>query len=464
MNTDTKKNSTLTAGDLPAAASSPATALYEHEPTVTVGIVSGEQISFVLNQPYRVGEQEAVGQHTVVLSAGSILWQGRGYEELVFRPLSAGASFSLRDVTIGVNFHWERRETQTFLGALHLIVLQGSICAVNELPVESYLASVISSEMRATSSVELLKAHAVISRSWLLAQMERRHHPAEVPEAASAMTDNEEQRIRWYDREDHTAFDVCADDHCQRYQGITKETSRHVAEAVEATRGQILMACGSICDARFSKCCGGVSEEYQYCWEDEPKSYLQAIRDDAEPGMPDLTVEENADRWIRSNAPAFCNTTDRHVLEQVLNDYDQETADFYRWHISYTQQQLAGLIRRKLGLDFGSIVDLVPLERGRSGRLSKLRIVGTERSMVIGKELEIRRALSESHLYSSAFVVDTADFIRGIPQKFDIIGAGWGHGVGLCQIGAAVMGEKGYRYDEILLHYYKGADIRKIYE
>jgi SpoIID/LytB domain protein len=274
----------------------------------------------------------------------------------------------------------------------------------------------------------------------------------------------EDELIRWYDREDHTIFDVCADDHCQRYQGITKETSHHVVEAIKATRGQILYSDGEICDARFSKSCGGVSEEYQYCWEDTPKSYLKAIRDDAEGSVPDLTIEANADKWIRSNPDAFCNTQDRKVLSQVLNDYDQETSDFYRWHVTYTQEQISELISRKLKMDFGKIIDLIPLERGKSGRLSKLKIVGSERTFTIGKELEIRRALSESHLYSSAFVVDKKDVKDGIPQSFELIGAGWGHGVGLCQIGAAVMGEKGYKYDEILLHYYKGAEIKKIYK
>ena len=340
------------------------------------------------------------------------------------------------------------------------------ICAINELPVETYLVSVISSEMKATSSMELLKAHAVISRSWLLAQMQKRREMSQGSNSFFSFIKKDDTLIRWYDREDHTIFDVCADDHCQRYQGITMATSRHVEEAVRLTRGQILTSDGQICDARFGKCCGGVTEEFQYCWENSPKSYLKAVRDVGEGGedLPDLTVEAAARKWILSEPESFCNTKDAKILSQVLNNYDQETHDFYRWHVDYTQEELSEIISKKAGMDFGQITDLVPLERGKSGRISKLRIVGTKRTFTIGKELEIRRVLSTSHLYSSAFVVDRLDVVDGIPQKFHISGAGWGHGVGLCQIGAAVMGEHGYKYDEILLHYYRGAEIEKIYK
>ncbi len=199
--------------------------------------------------------------------------------QLTFHPQSADASFSLSDVTIGVNFHWERKETQTFLGTLRFVVESDKIVAINELPVEKYLESVISSEMSATSSLELLKAHAVISRSWLLAQMQKRREVAESGNNFFSFAKKEDTLIRWYDREDHTLFDVCADDHCQRYQGITKETSPHVAEAIRQTKGQVLMDGDEICDARFSKCCGGITEEFQYCWEDTPKTYLTAVRD-----------------------------------------------------------------------------------------------------------------------------------------------------------------------------------------
>ncbi len=449
-----------------------------HEPLVTVGIVSGKRIVFSLNQPYETEGTPVAGDQTAELAAGAIVWNGRRHRELLFRPSAPGASFSLKDVTIGINFHWERKETQTFTGSLRLIVDGGKILAVNELPIEQYLESVISSEMSATSSLQLLKAHAVISRSWLLAQIEKRHAAAADAHYRPAFVETGDTLVRWYDREDHTLFDVCADDHCQRYQGITKETSPHVAEAIRQTRGQILTANGAICDARFSKCCGGAVEEFQYCWEDSAKSYLRAVRDwlpqrvaapdtagkDAA-ALPDLTQEAQAEQWIRTRPASFCNTADRTVLSQVLNDYDQETTDFYRWQVEYTQQELASLLADKLHMDFGAVLDMIPLTRGKSGRIVTLKIVGTRRTLTLGKELEIRRALSKTHLYSSAFVVDRQEVgAQGIPARFTLTGAGWGHGVGLCQIGAAVMGEQGYAYDEILSHYYPGAAITKSYQ
>ena len=403
------------------------------EPSVKVGIVSAQKIHFSLNGAYVAKGEVIQGDQTVEFSEGGILWNGNQYRSLTFTPQSAQSSFSLYDVTIGVNFHWERKETQVFLGTLRLVVESDKITAINELPVESYLASVISSEMKATAGLELLKAHAVISRSWLLAQMKRREENKEQKNGFFSFIKKDDELIRWYDREDHTIFDVCADDHCQRYQGITKQTSKAVEQALKATRGQILCNGDDICDARFSKCCGGVTEEFQYCWEDTPKPYLVSVED------------------------PFCNTHDKAVLSQVLNDYDLETNDFYRWTVEYSVDELSQLVNEKLKDDFGTITDLIPLERGKSGRIWKLKIVGTKKTFTIGKELEIRRALSESHLYSSAFDVEKTD------KGFRLHGKGWGHGVGLCQIGAAVMGQQGYRYDEILLHYYRNAEIKKIY-
>ena len=405
----------------------------EQEPTVSVGIVSAEKIVFSLNAPYSAKGETIEGKQFVEFSEGGILWNGNQYRELTFLPSSNEASFSLFDVTIGVNFHWQRRETQVFLGTLKLVVESDKIVAINELPVEQYLASVISSEMKATAGVELLKAHAVISRSWLLAQMRRREEKGQQKDGFFSFIKKDDELIRWYDREDHTLFDVCADDHCQRYQGITKQTSKAVEQALKATRGQILCYEDEICDARFSKCCGGVTEEYQYCWEDTPKPYLVSVDD------------------------PFCNTDDKEILSQVLNDYDLETNDFYRWTVEFTADELSDLVNRKLKDDLGKIVDLVPLERGKSGRIWKLKIVGSKKSFTIGKELEIRRTLSETHLYSSAFDVEKT------ATGFRLKGKGWGHGVGLCQIGAAVMGQEGYKYDEILLHYYRNAEIKRIY-
>ena len=439
------------------------------QPNVTVGIVSGQKIHFSLNKPYLAKGETVMGEQVVEFSEGGVLWNGNQYSKLTFHPQSADASFSLSDVTIGVNFHWERKETQTFLGTLRFVVEADKICAINELPVEKYLESVISSEMSATSSLELLKAHAVISRSWLLAQMKKRREVAASGNNFFSFVKKDDMLIRWYDREDHTIFDVCADDHCQRYQGITKETSPHVAEAIRQTLGQVLLDGEDICDARFSKCCGGETEEFQYCWEDTPKSYLTAVRDLVlgvkNEEYSSLQDEATAERWIRSNPPAFCNTTDKKILSQVLNDYDQETADFYRWKVTYSQEKLQQLFEEKLKMNFGAILDMKAVERGKSGRISKLQIIGTEKTFTIGKELEIRRALSDTHLYSSAFVVDKYDKDeQGVPQRFEILGAGWGHGVGLCQIGAAVMGEQGYAYNDILLHYYQGAEIKQLYK
>jgi len=446
------------------------------QPNVTVGIVSGQKIHFSLNKPYLAKGEEVIGEQEVEFSEGGVLWNGNQYSKLTFHPQSNDASFSLSDVTIGVNFHWERKETQTFLGTLRFVVEADKICAINELPVEKYLESVISSEMSATSSLELLKAHAVISRSWLLAQMKKRREVAESGNNFFSFVKKEDMLIRWYDREDHTIFDVCADDHCQRYQGITKETSPHVAEAIRQTKGQILMDGDEICDARFSKCCGGVTEEFQYCWENTPKRYLASIRDqvseerrmkreDSISLHASLQDEATAEAWIRSNPPAFCNTQDKKILSQVLNDYDQETADFYRWKVTLSQEKVQQLLEEKLKLNVGEVLDFKAIERGKSGRISKLQIIGSEKTFTIGKELEIRRALSDSHLYSSAFVVDKYDLAeQGVPQRFELIGAGWGHGVGLCQIGAAVMGEQGFSYNDILLHYYQGAEIKKLYK
>ena len=436
------------------------------EPEISVGIVNAQEIHFSLNGNYFAKGETVCGDQVVTFNEGGILWNGNLYRELTFTPQEESNSFSLYDVTIGINFHWERQETQIFMGTLRFVVHEDKITAINQLSVEDYLTSVISSEMSATSSLELLKAHAVVSRSWLFAQIEKRKALKDTGGDFFSFTKTKEEYIRWYDREDHTIFDVCADDHCQRYQGITKASNATVAEAVRATRGQLLMHGNKVCDARFSKCCGGATEEFEYCWEEKHYPYLTAIRDAEEEEhreLPDLTQEKEAQYWIRKAPHSFCDTHDAKILSQILNNYDQETTDFYRWHIRYSQEELAEIIRNNTKTDYGDIIDLIPVERGKSGRICKLKIVGTLKTLTIGKELEIRRTLSTSHLFSSAFIVDKGELVDGIPQWFFISGAGWGHGVGLCQIGAAVMGEKGYKYDEILLHYYKGAEIRRFY-
>ena len=433
------------------------------EPEISVGIVNAQEIHFTLNGNFFAKGETVSEDQVVSFSEGGILWNNNLYRELTFTPQDEQNSFSLYNVTIGINFHWERQETQVFSGTLKLVVEEEKIVAINILPVEEYLTSVISSEMSANSSLELLKAHAVVSRSWLLAQIEKRKAMSGKDEGFFSFTKTKEEYIRWYDREDHTIFDVCADDHCQRYQGITKASNATVAEAVRATRGCLLMHNNKICDARFTKCCGGVTEEFEYCWEDKHFPYLSAVRDTEDQQVPDLTNEEEAEKWIRQAPQSYCNTQDKHILSQILNNYDQETTDFYRWKIRYTQEELAELIRTNAKGEYGDILDLIPVQRGTSGRICKLKIVGSLKTYTIGKEMEIRRVLSDSHLFSSAFVVDKGNVKDGVPQWFLLTGAGWGHGVGLCQVGAAVMGEKGYTYEEILLHYYKGASIRKFY-
>ena len=436
-------------------------------PEISVGIVNAQEIHFSLNMNYSAKGGTYRGEETVSFSEGGILWRGNLYQELTFTPMEEGASFSLYNVTIGINFHWERQETQIFQGTLKLVVEEGKITAINLLSVEDYLISVISSEMKATSPLEFLKAHAVVSRSWLYAQMEKRRTLSGKEQSGFfSLIKNDTEYVRWYDREDHTIFDVCADDHCQRYQGITKATQESVIQAVQATRGQVLTYNGEVCDARFSKCCGGATEEFEACWEEKHFPYLETVRDTAPEKssiLPDLTKEEEAEKWIRSNPRAFCNTQSKKILANILNNYDQETTEFFRWEVRYTQEELAEIIRTQTRTDYGDILDLIPMQRGKSGRITRLKIVGSKKNMCIGKELEIRRTLSNTHLFSSAFVVDKEEIKDEVPNAFILTGAGWGHGVGLCQIGAAVMGERGYKYDEILLHYYPGAEVEEMY-
>lgn len=435
------------------------------EPKVSVGIMFEPRIEFVLSSGFMCDGKEYTGKQIVSFSQGKIEWNGQSYREILFVPISAlVAFFELTGVTIGINFHWERKENQSFKGSLKLIVEGDKITAINLLGIEDYLTSVISSEMSATASLELLKAHAVISRSWLMAQIQKNKEIVESNVEYNTMLETEEELIKWYDREDHTKFDICADDHCQRYQGITKASTEIVKQAIKETWGQLLMFNNKICDARYSKSCGGVFEEFQNCWENIKYPYLVKVRDSkTNTEIPDLTIEKNAVEWILSSPEAFCNTSDKRILSQVLNNYDQETVNFYRWRVEYSQNDLSTLIYNRSGVDYGVIMDLIPVERGTSGRLVKLKIVGSKRTRTIGKELEIRRTLSKSHLYSSAFVVEKETGANGIPENFILKGAGWGHGVGLCQIGAAVMGERGYKYDQILLHYFVGASIEKLY-
>ena len=416
---------------------------------IRVGIYTRKEIRAVFHGEYKHGEKVICGEKEIC-EAG---W---------YVPLSEDCSFSLMDVTIGIDFHWERNETQTFKGSLEVMrTKNGELTAVNVLDIEDYLQSVISSEMSATSHMELLKAHAVISRSWALCKIQR-----SLQGSAFACQESEGKRICWYGSEPHEGFDVCADDHCQRYQGLRAKDHKNAIKAVQETQGEVLCQLGvrseelgvkeyEICDARFYKCCGGVTEEFETCWEDTHFDYLVKVEDcnaNRSQSPMNLTTEEGARKWIMSNPDAFCNTSDKKILGQVLNDYDQETIDFYRWKVIYSQDELTAFVARHAP-QLGKIIDLIPLKRGVSGRIYELNIVGENGSIIIGKELEIRKWLSNSHLYSSAFVVEKEG------ETFTLYGAGWGHGVGLCQIGAAVMAEKGYTYKEILAHYYPNTII-----
>ncbi|MCM1035385.1 MAG: DUF4922 domain-containing protein [Paludibacter sp.] len=437
--------------------------IHRQQHPLSVGICSMPLIQFCLNGQFQCRQTAKIfsGEQQVCLHEGQIIFNGEHFAELSFAALDkqqTDSSFTLHQVTIGVQFHWERQEDQTFKGDLHLIVEGERITAVNEIGVEHYLESVISSEMSATAHIELLKAHAVISRSWVM----RPIYNPQSDTLSHQPQDTEHTHIRWYERDAHTNFDVCADDHCQRYQGITRQTNPNVAQAVHETWGQVLTYNNRICDARFYKACGGATERFENCWAEEEHNYLQPLHDSETTALPDLTQEEEASKWILSAPEAFCNTNDQHILRQVLNHYDQETSDFYRWRVYYTTQQLHDIILQKSGIDFGEIIDLIPRKRGASARIIELEIAGTQKRLIIGKELEIRKWLSPSHLYSSAFVVEKHTDSNGVTQGFTLHGAGWGHGVGLCQIGAAVMAEKGHNYQQILQHYFPGATLQTL--
>lgn len=436
---------------------------WKHNPKVSIGIMSAPEVELNLCGTYTAKGQNVSGKVQVSMNDGCIKFNNNIYTEITFIPQTENAMFEIDNVTIGKTYHWQRNETQQFKGVLKLLVEDDNILVVNILHVEDYLTSVISSEMKATASIEFLKASAIICRSWLLSQIKRRQEGL-LQTSGFSFKHSKDELIKWYDREDHLLFDVCADDHCQRYQGVSKITDTKAIKAVKETAGQVLTYNNEICDARFSKCCGGVSEEYSTCWEDKDVAYLASIRDtdSANNINIDLRDEDNARKWIMSSPESFCNVTDKEILSQVLNDYDTETHNFYRWEVKYTQTELTELIHENIKEDLGVITDLVPVERGKSGRLIKLKLIGDKGEFTIGKELEIRRVLSKTHLYSSAFVIDKSTATDG-ETLFILHGAGWGHGVGMCQIGAAVMGSKGFDYDQILLHYYKNAEIKKIY-
>ncbi|MEX0987848.1 MAG: SpoIID/LytB domain-containing protein [Bacteroidales bacterium] len=444
-------------------------------PEIHVGIVSRSELSIRLSGKFSVAGTtiNLYGRCKVSVKMGklNLVTSTETFEfdsNVIFSPCNFSADlFELNDVVIGIDFHWQKEELQKFRGALKLIIREGKVMAINIIPAENYLYSVISSEMSANSSLSLLKAHAIISRSWLMAQLDKKVKYSDIREIAGQAKESPGELIQWFDRDDHHDFHVCADDHCQRYQGVTKLSNEQVVQAVKETKGEVLVYEDDICDTRYSKSCGGATELYENCWEPVNHPYLRNIRDisgSPNNSLTDFTVEKHAEDFILGNPEAFCNTSDKEILSQVLNDYDQETENFFRWTVNYKQEEIAAIIRKRSGIDFGKIISLEPVQRGKSGRLIKLKITGTKETMVIGKELIIRKWLSSSHLYSAAFIVETEEGKKGkVPRSFTLRGAGWGHGVGLCQIGAAVMGVKGYTHTEILAHYFPGAEIKKMY-
>jgi SpoIID/LytB domain protein len=447
--------------------------LFSKEPQISVGILTAEKIDFELHGNYRIegSKKYFKGIFTTEIKDNQIVCSNNSdkienAKEILFESEDPHSeSFLIKDVMIGIDFHWQRKERQRFNHSLKLIRDGNKVIAINILPLEDYIVSVISSEMSAKSSLQSLKSLSIVSRSWVLAQLERRN-TGKAAEKYSSIHQSEDEFVRWYDREQHTSFDVCADDHCQRFQGITKVTTENAKKAVLQTRGIVLLSEGKICDTRYSKSCGGISEDFENVWETVRVPYLTSVIDykyEPENFNIDFSNEVNARKWITGNPQSFCNTSDKVILSQILIDYDQETTNFFRWIVEYSQKKLAAIIKDKTGIDFGEILDFIPVERGSSSRLIKLRIVGTKKSLTVGKELEIRRILSKNHLYSSAFVVEKIVDKNDVPEKFILHGAGWGHGVGLCQIGGAVMAEKGYQFDEILLHYFSDVTIKKIY-
>jgi stage II sporulation protein D len=462
---------------------------FEKEPLIRVGLMTGASTARITLSGRFITEAGGAssggalsegalseGDYSASLDEGVVRLEGLTSlraPSILLRPVDFDSCvFTVHDITIGIDFHWQRKEAQQFKGSLRLMATREGLTLINELPLESYLVSVISSEMSAACPPELLRAHSVVSRSWLLAQLSKTAGETGLREARATQGDSgaieppSNEIIRWYDRENHADFDVCADDHCQRYQGISKAFSHMAFDTVRDTRGKVLASHGEVCDTRYSKSCGGMTEVYRAAWENRDVPYLASVYD-GPGGTPDyrmpLTDESNAEAWITSSPGAYCNNVPADLLGRILPGFDQETQDFYRWEISYSQDELREILHARLGIDVGRILALEPVERGESGRMIRLRITGDLRSLVIGKELEIRRALSRSHLYSSAFVVRALDMAEGYPERFRLVGAGWGHGVGLCQIGAAVMAEKGHTHAEILAHYFRGTTLHALY-
>lgn len=446
------------------------------EPMISVGVMAVERaLDFRLICNFKANGRKSLspGEYTARLDRGSISLfnkEGRvivGDHSISLLPELPGESrFVLKKVPVGAGFHWQQRQDLIFQGEFHIQPFDGKqLQVINRLPLETYLSSVVGSEMSGTAPLEFLKAHAVISRSWALRRMKRKSRSASSGSSPVEPTD-EGTILRWTGAEIHQGFDVCAEDHCQRYRGILGETASNPERAVQETRGEVLTHEDEICDTRYCKCCGGMTENFSTAWDDRDIPYLSALPDNdrSPPGFCfPLSEEENARAWITGSPEAFCNPRNRELLEAVLSEGDRRTTDFFRWQTVYSQEEICKIVTEKTGAHLGWIRDLLPLERGASGRIIRLRIVGTDQTLTVGKELEIRRVLSSTHLYSSAFVIMRELGRDGIPRNFRLIGAGWGHGVGLCQIGAAVMATRGKTYQEIIRHYFPGTSLRERY-
>jgi SpoIID/LytB domain protein len=439
--------------------------MIDQEPKIKVALLQNyNEVHIALNGKFFLPDGRAMdGQFTVRADQWLIgLIDSSGKEILrqkeILLSAEEGASFTIFDIKIGIDFHWQRSQEQSFRGNLFLSAgSDSSFNLINEISLEDYLESVISSEMSAEAPLEFLKAQAITARSWLVAMLAKKKTAR-----SNSASKNENEIVVWQDVNDHEGFDVCADDHCQRYQGITRIISKNVHTAVKDTHGFFLVYAGEICDARYYKSCGGQTEIFSTAWEDKSPKYLKSVTDDVQRHAP-IQSEAQAEGWFTYRPQAFCNTTDKKLLSKILPAFDQETLDFYRWQVIYKRKELEEIIRKKAGINLGTLQNLIPLERGTSGRIFKLKIEGSKRSVIVGKELEIRRWLSESHLLSSAFVVSKTNAADGSVESFTLTGGGWGHGVGLCQIGAAVMATKGFKAEEILAHYFTGAILKKLY-
>jgi SpoIID/LytB domain protein len=346
----------------------------------------------------------------------------------------AGSPVAVFDVPVGTGYHWEQKEDRTYPETMiFLLDVNGKLAAVNAVPVETYLEGVVPSEMHPNFPEEALKAQAVAARSKALANLGLVHSA--------------------------DPFDFCSDVHCQVYGGLSK-TAASANRAVKKTAGLVLWEGGKIIDAVYGGVCGGHTEDVDKAWRTAPKRHLQGIADGPRQlkRYEPLDDESNVRSWIQDSPPSYCNT-----LTGSLPDALNYTKKYFRWEVTLPQDELRSQIERRLGRNLGAVRDLIPISRGVSGRITKLKIVGTNGEQIVEGELNVRKCLSSTTLWSSCFIVERKDGGSAPPESFTLRGAGWGHGIGMCQTGAAIMALKGYGFDRILKHYYKNVRIKKLY-